>query len=112
MLLSCSWGKSHRRYWGQRCGGLWGLHSIVLVEEGFEPLSKPLRLLQHWEMPRQRKPLDLRVTDSLLHRLPLFRVDNDVAVTVYAHCRHFDLIQHRTQVCTAERADGTQKGFQ
>ena len=50
-----------------------GCRYVFLVKECFESFSELLRFLQHREMPRKRKPLDLRVTDSLLHRLPLFR---------------------------------------
>ena len=52
--------------------------------------------------PANGKPLDLRVSDPFLHRLPLFRVDNHVAVTVHAHGRDFDLIQHGAQIGTAK----------
>ena len=63
-------------------------------------------------MPGRREPLDVRMSDATLHRFPLSRVDDHVAIAIHAHSRHFDVGKHGAQVCAAKRGDRKQEGFE
>ena len=70
------------------------MRGIILVEECLKFLGKHARFFEHGEVTQQGKTFNLRVGDSLLHGLPLFRVDDNIPVAVDAQGGHFDLIQH------------------